>query len=224
MATPQSKIRLPEPEAKTKRPAYLPIRFLPQMREDFFLSFETAIGHEEFVKFCNLNNELRIERTAEGVIEIMPPAFWETGNRNADLTAQIMAWAKQDSSGVAADSSAGYRLPNGATRAPDASWVARARLAALKPEEKKEYLPLCPDFVVELRSSSDRLKRLKEKMEEYLANGARLGWLIDPSTRKVYVYRPAAEVEVLDDPATVSGDPILPGFTLDLRAIWEPDF
>lgn len=133
-------------------------------------------------------------------------------------------WADEDRTGVAFGSSSGFKLPNGATRSPDASWVERSRLASLTPKQRKECFPLCPDFVIELRSSTDRLKRLKEKMEEYIANGARLGWLIDPLERKVYVYRPDAEVEVLDDPATLSGDLVLPGFTPDLTKIWEPDF
>jgi Uma2 family endonuclease len=219
MSTTQANLRALK--APPKKAAALPIRFLPRMHEDFFLSFESQMTDEDFEQFCHLNNEMRIERTAEGVVEIMPPAFWETGNRNADLTAQLTVWAKKEGSGRAADSSAGYKLPNGATRSPDASWVRRERLAQLQPNQKKEYLPLCPDFVIELRSSSDRLKKLKEKMVEYIANGTQLGWLIDPITFKVYVYRPNAEIEELDQPVTLSADPILPGFTLDLTTIWE---
>ncbi len=224
MVTPQAKLKAMLPKAKARRPATLPVRVLPQMREGFFLTLENEMTDDEFEKFCQLNSEMRIERTAEGVVEIMPPAFWETGSRNADLTAQLTSWAKEEGSGVAADSSAGYKLPNGATRSPDASWISRSRLARLQPKEKKKYLPLCPDFVIELRSSSDRLKKLKEKMAEYIANGSQLGWLIDPTTCKVYVYRLEAEVEEMDHPATLNADPVLPGFTLDLAKIWTPDF
>lgn len=174
---------------------------------------------EQFSEFCQLNRDLRIERTAEGVIEIMPPTSWDTGDRNAELTTQLRTWAKDDGSGVAVDSSAGYELPNGATRSPDASWVNRARLAAVSPEDKQRFLPLCPDLVVELRLSSDKLAKLKQKMEEYLDNGAKLGWLIDPIEDKVYIYRPDTEVEVLDHPASLKGESVLPHFSLDLEKI-----
>jgi len=214
MATPRSKIES----------ILIPIHVPEEMELPIHFSAGRKLTRNQFLEFCRINDDLRIERTSEGVIEIMPPAFWDTGDRNAELTTQVRVWAKQEGSGVAVDSSAGYELPNGATRSPDASWVDRARLAALRPEDKQSFLPLCPDFVVELRSSSDRLKKLKEKMEEYIANGAKLGWLIDPIERKVYVYRPDSEVEVLENPSTVSGDPVLPGFTLDLTKIWEPDF
>jgi Uma2 family endonuclease len=137
---------------------------------------------------------------------------------------QVGLWADRDKTGVAFDSSAGFELPNGALRSPDVAWVARARLAALAPEAKKEFLPLCPDFVIELRSSTDRLKKLQEKLEEFIANGARLGWLIDPLARKVYVYRPRTAVEVLDKPKTLRGEPVLRGLKLDLKKIWETDF
>lgn len=213
MAMPRSKIESILIPLRVPEKMELPIRF----------SAGKKMTRDRFLEFCRINDDLRIERTSEGEIEIMPPAFWDTGFRNAELTTQIGTWATQEASGVAVDSSAGYELPNGATRSPDASWVDRARLAALRPEDKRGFLPLCPDFVVELRSSSDRLKKLKEKMEEYIANGAKLGWLIDPIERKVYIYRPGSEVEVLDNPATLIGDPVLPGFTLDLGKIWEPD-
>jgi Uma2 family endonuclease len=158
------------------------------------------------------------------VVEILPPTKGDTGAKNGRIEMQLGFWADEDGNGVAFGSSSGFKLPNGAIRSPDASWVERSRLAELSPKQRKEYFRLCPDFVIELRSYTDRLKRLKEKMEEYIANGAKLGWLIDPIERKVYVYRPDREVEVLDNPATLDGDPVLPGFTLDLRKIWEPDF
>jgi Uma2 family endonuclease len=178
----------------------------------------------QFFEFCKLNGDLRIERTAEGDLEIMPPAGGETGNRNAILTHLLTAWALRDDTGVAFDSSTGFNLPNGATRAPDAAWVHRERLAALTAEQKKRFLPLCPDFVVELRSPSDRLTVLQSKMQEYMDNGARLGWLIDAPNLQVYVYRPGAEIERLSRPSSLSGEPELSGFVLDLRAIWETNF
>ncbi len=178
---------------------------------------------DQFFEFCQLNRDLRIERTAEGDILIMSPSGGEASAENMELSGQLRNWARRDRTGVAFDSSGGFTLPNEATRSPDAAWVLKARLANLTKEQKKKFLPLCPDFVVELRSPTDRLARLKRKMEEYRENGARLGWLIDPVERKVYVYRPGAEVECLDNPQTVSGDPVLPGFVLELREIWEPD-
>lgn len=178
---------------------------------------------DQFFEFCQLNRDLRIERTAEGDIVIMPPTGGETGARNARLVAQVIRWADLDGSGVVFGSSTGFDLPNGATRSPDVAWVKRSRLAELTPEEKQRFLPLCPDFVIELRSPSDRLSTLQEKMEEYVANGAQLGWLIDPVQRRVYVYRPGADVECLDNPAAVSGDPVLPGFVLRLEPVWEVD-
>jgi Uma2 family endonuclease len=178
---------------------------------------------DEFFDFCQLNRDLRIERTAEGDIEIMSPAGWETSDLNAELTMQVRLWAKKDRRGVVTDSSGGYRLPNGATRSPDVAWIRRSRLAKLTAKQKKKFLPLCPDFVIELRSSSDRLSTLQKKMREYIANGAELGWLIDPTNRRVYVYRPDAEVECLTHPMTISGEPVLRSFVLKLTEIWEPN-
>ena len=135
-----------------------------------------------------------------------------------------MQWAKRDGRGVAFDSSAGFRLPNGAVRSPDAAWVQRSRLDVLDDETKERFLPLCPDFVIELRSPSDALKTVQEKMEEYRANGARLGWLIDPMTRRVHMYTPDAPPREFVNPAELSGEPVLPGFVLNLTAVWEPSF
>ena len=183
-----------------------------------------CLTEEQFVEFCAQNRELRIERTAEGALEIMPPAFSVTGNQNASVTTDLTIWARQDGSGYAFDSSAGFTLPNGAVRSPDSSWVLRSRLDALTDEDRDGFWRICPDFVIEIRSSSDRLSTLQAKMREYIDNGARLGWLVDPIGRRAYVYRPGAAVEVLDAPQTLSGDPELAGFTLDLSAIWEPAF
>ena len=183
-----------------------------------------CMTEEQFGEFCAQNSELRIERTAEGALEIMPPTFIDTGNRNFEAVVELGIWARQDGRGVGFDSSTGFTLPNGAIRAPDASWVLRSRLDALTEDERKGFGHICPDFVIEIRSSSDRLSTLQAKMQEYIDNGARLGWLVDPIGRRAYVYRPGAAVEVLDSPQTLSGDPELAGFTLDMGAIWEPAF
>ena len=174
---------------------------------------------EQFYEFCRLNRELRIERTAQGGVSIMAPAGWDSSNRNAEITMRLRLWAKRDGTGTAVDSSGGYVLPSGAIRSPDASWVSHARLAALTAEQRAKLLPLCPDFVVELRSPTDGLSALQEKMCEYMDNGARLGWLIDPLGGQVFVYRPGSAVERLDKPDSVSADPLLPGFRLELGEI-----
>jgi Uma2 family endonuclease len=182
------------------------------------------VTEDKFFEFCQLNAEWRIERTAQGEVLIMPPTGGETGSRETKLSTQLTNWAEQDGTGVAFGSSTGFDLPNGATRSPDASWVERSRLEMLTTEQKKKFLPLCPDFVIELRSPSDRLDDLKEKMQEYIDNGARLGWLLDPISRRVYVYLPGSPVECLDNPQNISADPVLPGFKLDLARAWEPGF
>jgi len=178
---------------------------------------------DQFYEFCQLNRDLRIERTAEGELMIMPPAGGETSTRNSELNLQMRIWAKRDSTGVTFESSAGFTLPNGGVRSPDAAWIKRSRLAALTREQKRKFIPLCPDFAIELRSPSDSLSFLQAKMQEYIENGAQLGWLIDPEERRVYVYRPQGQVECLENPLRLSGEPILPSFILDLQAIWEPD-
>lgn len=179
-----------------------------------------SLNDEQFFEFCQLNRDLRIERTAGGGITVMPPTGGDTSDRNAEITMQLRLWAKQDGRGVAFDSSGGFVLPDRAILSPDASWVARDRLDDLTSEQRAKFLPLCPDFVVELRSPSDDLAVLQEKMQEFVANGARLGWLIDPRERQVSVYRPASPVRVLRQPETVSGEPLLPGFSLEMSAIW----
>ena len=179
-----------------------------------------SLNDEQFFEFCQLNRDLRIERTAGGGITVMPPTGGDTSDRNAEITMQLRLWAKQDGRGVAFDSSGGFVLPNRAILSPDASWVARGRLDDLTSEQRAKFLPLCPDFVIELRSPSDGLAVLQEKMQEFVANGARLGWLIDPRERQVSVYRPASPVRVLRQPETVSGEPLLPGFSLEMSAIW----
>lgn len=182
------------------------------------------LSDEQLFELCQINQDLKIERTAEGDLVIMPPEGWEIGIYSANFVTLLTQWAWQDGTGASSGSSAGFILPNGAMRSPDAAWVLRSRLSGLTAEQKQRFLPLCPDFVVEIRSPSDRLSAVQAKMQEYLDNGARLGWLIDSPDRQVYVYRPNQPVERLDNPATVSGDPVLAGFILDLRRIWESGF
>jgi Uma2 family endonuclease len=177
---------------------------------------------EEFYQFCQLNPDLRLERTAKGEVIIMPPAGGTTGYRNAELTIAFGQWSKQNGEGVIFDSSTGFNLPKGGTRAPVVAWVRHEQLAPLTSEEKQGFLPLCPDFVLELRSPSDRVADLQKKMKEYIANGARLGWLLVPETRSVYVYRPGRAPDHMQDITTLSGEPELPGFVLDLTPIWQP--
>ncbi|MDQ4078544.1 MAG: Uma2 family endonuclease [Chloroflexota bacterium] len=185
---------------------------------------EVHYDDEALFDFCATHPEWRIERTATGELVLMSPTGGETGRRNALLTAALVVWAEQDGSGVAFDSSTGFRLPDGAVRSPDAAWVLRQRLATLSAEEQQHFLPLCPDFVIELRSATDDLAPLLAKMEAYQANGASLGWLIDPSAQRIYVYRAALPVEQLDAPAEISAAPVLPGFSLSLGAIWASGF
>ena len=174
---------------------------------------------EQFWEFCRVNPDLRLERTATGRLIAMMPAGFGSGVRNSKIAMRLGNWAEANGTGVASDSSAGFILPNGAIRGPDASWVSQARLSFV-PLDQLEKLPeLSPDFVVELRSKSDRVKTLQRKMVEYIDQGVRLGWLIDPFRAKVEIYRPGQVVEVLGRPATLSGEDVLPGFVLDLRGI-----
>ena len=197
--------------------------------EPFVIKFKPLANmtDEQFAKFCALNDVLRIERTAKGEIILMPPARSNTGNRNAKINTQLGTWAERNDTGDYFDSSAGFKLPNGALRSPDASWISNARLEALTAEQRSGFFEICPDFVIELRSSSDSLTELRAKMQEYIENGARLGWLIDPlsAPKRVYIYRPRTEVEIdveiLENPEAVSGEPELPGFMLDMTRIWE---
>jgi Uma2 family endonuclease len=176
---------------------------------------------DQFFEFCQINRDLRIERTATGELLIMPPTGSETGGSNFELAVQFGNWVKQDGTGKGFDSSTGFTLPNGATVSPDISWVKLERWNALSKEQKTKFAPLSPDFVVELRSPSDTLKDLQDKMQQYMQNGVRLGWLIDRKRRRVYIYRPGVAVQQLDNPGTVSGDPELPGFVLKLEEIWS---
>ena len=184
--------------------------------------FDVTVEH--FIEICQDNPDLRVERSKKGDLIVMSPAGGETSHRNAQINYALQAWANTNQEGIIFDSSGGFILPNGAIRSPDAAWVRRVRLELLSPEEKQKFLPLCPDFVIELRSPSDRLIDLQEKMEEYAENGAQLGWLIDPVERQVLVYRPKESVQQLLNPFEMSGDPELPGFALRMEKIWEPGF
>ena len=189
------------------------------------LSPAIQMTEEQFAHFCELNPNLRIERTRNGELEIMAPVFSETGGKEGEIFGQLWDWSKKDGSGRAYGPSAGFTLPNGAIREPDASWISRTRLQALTPEQRSGFYNICPDFVIELRSDTDRLSVLQAKMEEYIANGAQLGLLIDPRNARVHTYRPGSEPEILERPDSLSCDPILPRFTLDLQPIWEqPDW
>ena len=186
-----------------------------------FSPLTTKVSDEQFTELCRRNPDLRIELTSEGDLIIMPPTGGKTGARNFYLTGKFSVWVEKDATGRGFDSSTEFTLPNGAKRSPDVSWVRLERWNALSDEEQEEFPPLCPDFVIELRSRSDRLKELQQKMEEYMANGAELGWLIDPFDRKIYVYRPRTPVEVLDNPKEISGEPLLKGFVLDVQSLWR---
>ena len=176
--------------------------------------------HEQFYEFCQANRDLRIERTATGEVIIMPPAFSDTSNRNIKISQQLANWADQDGTGESFDSSTGFTLPNGATRSPDASWIKLDRWNALTEQQKASFAPICPDFVIELRSSSDTLSGLQAKMQEYIDNGALLGLLIDRKNRTVHIYRPNRTPEILDAPVSISADPELPGIILQMAKIW----
>ena len=178
------------------------------------------VSDDELLELSMRNPELRLERTAGGELIIMPPSGAESGRRCLGAASQLAAWAGRDGSGLAFDSSAGFRLPDGSVRAADAAWVRKDRWEALTREEREKYAPLCPDFVLELRSPSDRLADLEGKLAEWIANGARLGWLIEPFERQVQVYQPGASVARLDAPERLSADPVLPGFVLDLASVW----
>jgi Uma2 family endonuclease len=178
------------------------------------------LSNEQFYQLCLANRDLRFERNPTGELVIMPPTGGETGNRNGRLTQQLFNWTDQDNTGIAFDSSTGFKLTNGADRSPDAAWVKRERWQALTSEQQTRFVPLCPDFVVELLSPSDDLAITRQKMQEYIDNGAQLGWLINRKAKQVEIYRPQQAVETLQSPSTLSGETVLPGFLLDLKPIW----
>jgi len=176
---------------------------------------------EQFYKLCEENPDLKLERSANGELIAMPPTGGETGKRNVKLTTQLDLWNEQTELGEVFDSSTGFTLPNKADRSPDASWVEKSRWSALTPEQREKFIPLCADFVIELVSPRDSLKKTQEKMQEYMENGCRLGWLINRKKREVENYRPGQDVEFLQSPLTLSGENVLPAFVLNLQKIWN---
>lgn len=183
--------------------------------------FWREVDEAEFVEFCGRNPDMRIEMTKDGDIILMPPTNSETGRKNFDLCADFAIWARKDKTGVAFDSSTGFTLPNNARRSPDLSWTTKEKWNALSNEEKRKFARLVPDFVVELRSETDRLKDLQAKMEEYVESGVSLGWLIDPFERRIHVYRSQTAVEILENPSQISGAPLLKNFVLELKNIFD---
>ncbi len=180
---------------------------------------------KQFDELANINTGVRMERTAQGELIIMPPTGGTAGRRNFRLIQQLANWAEQDGSGIGFDSSTEFTLPNGAKRSPDVAWIILERWNTLTESQQDGFPPIAPDFVIELVSPSDlknqRYEDLQEKMQEYMDNGIRLGWLIEPLTQKVEIYRPQQAVEVLQSPTTLSGEEVLPGFVLDLKPIWN---
>lgn len=180
-----------------------------------------TVSHEQFVELALANRDLQLERTATGELIVMPPTGSDTGYKNSDIGGQLWLWNRQAKLGVVFDSSSGFHLPNGSDRSPDAAWIRQERWDALSIEQQETFAPICPDFVVELRSKNDSIEKLRAKMREYIDNGARLGWLIDRKNQQVEVYRPGQDVEVLNCPVTLSGEDVLPGFVLDLTEVWS---
>ena len=185
------------------------------------LNLELNLTDEQFWQLCHQHHDLQFERTAEGELIIMPPTGGLTGDRNSDINFQLRLWNRNSKLGKVFDSSSGFKLPNGADRSPDAAWVELSRWNSLTREQQERFVPLCPDFVIELRSPSDLLKNIQDKMQEYLNNGAKLGWLIDPKRHIVEIYHPSQEVEILRSPKTIFGEDVLPGFSLDLTEIFN---
>jgi Uma2 family endonuclease len=194
-----------------------PWRYLP-MR----VRLANPMSDDELYEFCRANGDLRIERTEDGEIVIMPPTGGETGRRNLYVSMALGNWAERNGTGVAFDSSTGFLLPNGAERSPDAAWIRRERWDALTPAQREKFVPLCPDFVLELRSPTDSLAEQQAKMEEYVRCGLRLGWLLDPKTRAAHVYDAKGELRVVAGDGPIDGGDVLSGFTLDLARVWMP--
>ncbi len=182
---------------------------------------ETAsITDEQFYQLCAANRDLRLERTAKGDLIIMPPTGGTTGKQNSEINLDLALWNRQAQLGIVFDSSTCFKLPKGANFSPDAAWIPLEKWNLLTPEQQEKFPPICPDFIIELRSASDSLKLLQEKMQEYLDNGTQLGWLINPQNRQVEIYRQGQDKQILDNPPTLSGENILPGFILNLALIW----
>jgi Uma2 family endonuclease len=185
------------------------------------LDLRSTVGltDERFEQICQSNQDLKFERTSIGELVVVAFTGGETGRRNIKLSARLEMWNEQSETGVAFDSSTGFRLPNGAIRSPDAAWIRLDRWQGLTNEQRRKLVPLCPDFVVELRSSSDEIEEIQAKMKEYQENGLHLGWLLDPETQKVEIYRCDRTVEILEHPSQLSGEDVLSGFILNLKGI-----
>jgi Uma2 family endonuclease len=176
---------------------------------------------EEFAALCAQHPDLNFEMTADGELIVMAPTYSDTSAGNSDIAVQLGTWAKKDGRGTCCDSSGGFVLPNGARRSPDASWILETRIQQLGTKKRKAFWHLCPDFVIEIKSESDRLKTLQKKMLEYVEQGAQLGWLINPQSKTVEIYRPGGEVEKRAEIVTLEGEGPVAGFTLDLTYIWD---
>jgi Uncharacterized protein conserved in cyanobacteria len=198
------------------------LSLLPPGRIEFVP--KESMGEDEFFDLCQRADPLRLERDASGKIIVMSPAGSYSSNRSLRIAKQLQEWADENDRGAVFESSGGFTLPNGATRAPDVAWVSSARLANLTTEAKEKFLPLAPDFAVEVRSQNDRREDLAAEMSEYIENGTRLGWLVDPYEETVSVYRENGNVEEHEKPDTLSGAPVLPGFTCDLERVWNPSY
>lgn len=202
----------------------IPVPFTADTRSvRLHFDFEDAqrkMTPDEFWEFCAKNRKLRAELTKDGDVIIMPPTGYESSEENVEVMLQLGNWAKKDGTGKVTESNGAYILPNGATKAPDVAWIKKERLARFTAEERKKFLPIAPDFIIELRSESDSLTEQQDKMEEWIENGVRLAWLIDTKTKQVHLYRPGREPEILQNPIRVLGEDVLPGFELDLAEIW----
>ncbi len=195
-------------------------QFVEECKPAFALNLSAIkFTHTQFQELCETNRDLRLELSSTGELIILAPTGWGSSKRNFNLIGQIWVWNEQNQLGEAFESSGGFVLPNGAQRSPDVAWVEKSRIESLDPDPNK-FLPLAPDFLIELRSATDSLPKLQQKMQEYQANGVRLGWLIDPQNRCVEIYRFERELEILQSPIQLSGENILAGFTLDLTNIW----
>lgn len=193
---------------------------LEEFMGQHFSFFVGKLSDEQFEKICSKNRDFRIEQTAEGELILMPPTLPDSGWRNNELATDVTNWNRKTKTGIVFDSSTYFTLPNGARRSPDVTWMRREKWDSLTPQQRKTVSRIVPDFVIELRSSTDSLKSLQAKMHEYIENGVRLGWLIDPKTRKVYIYRAKNEVEVLQNPEKLSGEDVLVGFELNVQEIF----
>jgi len=180
-----------------------------------------TVTQEQFKKIATANRDLRLEKTAQGQLIIMPPTGGSTGQKNFYLAGQLFVWNERSQLGVAFDSSTAFHLPNGANRSPDVAWIRKEKWKQLTPDQQDDFAPICPDFVIELRSKTDSLKPLREKMQEYIENGLKLGWLIDPKGKTVEIYRTNREVEILQYPISLSGENILPDFVMDLQKVLD---